>query len=117
MKILLKPIADECTYSIKNNKNLKQKFLNDRTKFDHEIHRVLCADITQMYSNINVVRCVSIILDKIYADPEKYFNFKGTDGKLLPPQKRQLFKVFLIKTLQKLSIVETPIGIYQQKQG
>ena len=114
MKILLKPIADECTYSIKNNRNFKQNFLNDRTKFDHKIHRVLCADITQMYSNINVVRCVSIILDKIYADPEKYFNFRGTDGK---PPKRELFKVFLIKTLQKFSIVETPIGIYQQKQG
>ena len=62
-------------------------------------------------------KCVSIILDKIYADPEKYFNFKGTDGKLLPPPKRELFKVFLIKTLQKFSIVETPIGIYQQKTG
>jgi hypothetical protein len=60
-----------------------------------------------MYSNINVVRCVSIILNKIYADPEKYLNFKGTDGKLLPPPKRELFKVFLIKTLQKFSIVET----------
>jgi hypothetical protein len=89
---------------IKNNKIFKEKFLNDRKNFDHKIHRVLSADISQMYCNINVVRCVSIILDKVYQNSVKYFNFKGTDGILLPPPKRELFKGFLHKTLQKFSI-------------
>ena len=117
LKVLLKPISEECNFSIKNNKTFKEKFLKDQKNFDHKIHRVLSADISQMYCNINVVRCVSIILDKVYGNPVKYFNFKGTDGVLLPPPKRELFKGFLLKTLQKFSIVNTPIGVYQQKTG
>ena len=117
LKILLKPISDECSFIIKNDKIFKEKFLNDRKKFDPKIHRVISADISQMYCNINVVRCVSIILDKIYADPVKYFNFKGFDGKILPPPKREYLKTFLLKTLQKFSIINTPLGVYQQKTG
>ena len=70
-----------------------------------------------MYSNINVVRCVSIILEKIYSEPSKYFQFKDKEGKTLPPPKRENFKQFLIKTLTKYSIVRSQIGIFQQKSG
>ena len=68
-----------------------------------------------MYSNINVVRCVSIILEKIYSEPSKYFQFKDKEGKTLPPPKRENFKHFLIKTLTKYSIVRSQIGIFHQK--
>ncbi len=61
LKILLKPISDECSFIIKNEKIFKEKFLNDRKKFDPKILRVISADISQMYCNINLVRCVSII--------------------------------------------------------
>ena len=91
--------------------------MRDRSAFDHKIHRVITADICQMYSNVNVVRTISIILDKIYADPKKFFDFKGIDGNILPPPKREYLKTFLLKTLQKYSIVNTPIGVYQQKSG
>ena len=70
-----------------------------------------------MYSNVNVVRCVSYILEKVYADPRKYFNFKGINGELLAPPKRENFKQFLVKTLKNFSIVKTPLGVYQQQTG
>ena len=117
LKKVLKPISDECSYAVKNTKSLKERFLKDREKFDHRIHKVVCADICQMYSNVNVVRTVSIILDKIYSDPTKYFNFEGKDGLKLPPPKREYLKGFLLKTLQKFSIIKTPLGVYQQKTG
>ena len=85
--------------------------------FDPKIHRIISVDIQQMYSSVNVIRCISIILDKIYSDPKKYFQFKGPDGNLLPPPKRENFKTFLIQTLTKYSIVLSQIGIFQQKSG
>jgi hypothetical protein len=117
LKVLLKPISEECNFLIKNNKIFKENLLKDRKNFDHKIHRVISADISQMYSNINVVPCVSIIPDKMYENPVKYFNFKRTDEILLPPSKIELFKGFLLKKLQKFTIVNTPIGVYQQKTG
>jgi hypothetical protein len=66
---------------------------------------------------MNVHLCVSIILDRIYVDPVKYFNFKGIDGKTLPPPKQEYLKVFLLKTLKNFSIINTPLGVYQQKSG
>ena len=62
---------------------------------------------------MNVHLCVSIILDRIYVDPVKYF--KGIDGKTLQPTKREYLKVFLLKTLKNFSIINTPLGVYQQK--
>ena len=117
LKTILKPISDECSYSVRNTKVFKERFLNDRKNFNPRIHKVICADICQMYSNVNVVRTVSIILDRIYSEPTKFFQFKGTDGKTLPPPKREYLKVFLLKTLQKFSIIKTPLGVYQQKTG
>ena len=85
--------------------------------FDPKIHRIISVDIQQMYSSVNVIRCISIILEKIYSDRKKYFQFKGPDGNLLPPPKRENFKTFLIQTLTKYSIVLSQIGIFQQKSG
>ena len=117
LKILLKPIADEYSFLVKNTKEFKERFLNDRKNFDPAIHSVLTADIKQMYSNVNVVRCVSYILEKVYAYPRKYFNFKGINGELLAPPKRENFKQFLVKTLKNFSSVKTPLGVYQQQTG
>jgi hypothetical protein len=66
---ILEPIAKECTFSLKNTKEFKQRFLESIDSYDPKIHKRITVDIQQMYSNINVVRCVSIILDKIYSDP------------------------------------------------
>ena len=100
--------------ALKIKKNSKNNFLEERSKFDPDTHGVVTVDVTQMYSNINVVRVVSIILEKIYAEPKKFFKFKNSDGQLLPPPKRENFKQLLLKTLQKFSKVRTPVGIYQQ---
>ena len=96
---LLKPLLAECEFSLKNTKDFKQRFLEKIKNFDPKIHEVISIDIKQMYSSINVVRCVSIILEKIYSNPQKYFNFRDKDGKTFPPPKRENFKIFLIKLL------------------
>ena len=115
LKKILEPIAKECTFSFKNTKEFKQRFLESIDSYDPNIHKILTIDIQQMYSNINVVRCVSIILEKIYSEPSKYFQFKDKEGKTLPPPKRENFKQFLIKTLRKNRIVRSQIGILDQK--
>jgi hypothetical protein len=63
-------------FLVKNTKEFKKKILNDRKFFDPAIHRVITADIEQIYSNVNFVRCVYFILERIYTKPRKYFNFK-----------------------------------------
>ena len=85
--------------------------------YNSKIHKVISVDIQKMYSSINVIRCISIILEKVYSDPKKYFQFKDRHGNLLPPPKRENFKTFLIQILTKYSIVRSQIGIFQQKSG
>ena len=62
------------------------------------------------YSSINVVRVISIILNKVYKNPKKYFRYKNEEGVLLPPPPRESFKEFLLKTLRDFTKVKTPIG-------
>ena len=97
-------MVDQCEFSMRNQKLFKQKFSIDREKLNPDLHKVITVDVTKMYSSINVVRTVSIILDKNYESPEKIFKFKNTDGNTLPPPKRENLKQFLIKTLQKFCL-------------
>ena len=98
LKKLLQPLVDECQYSINNQINFKTKFLEDKTKFDPKIHRVISVDIVSMYSNVNVPRTISYILDKIFENPEKYFPFKNKQGTPLTPPTREKIKKFQIET-------------------
>ena len=70
-----------------------------------------------MYSSINVVRVISVILNKVYESPKKYFRYKDSEVVLLPPPQRETFKDFLLKTLRDFTKVRTPLGIYQQTNG
>ena len=93
LKILLKPIADKCSFLVKHTE-FKERFLNDRNFFDPAIHRVMTVDIEQMHTYVNVVRCVSLILERIYTEPRKYFNFKGINGEIWHPQKKKILNNF-----------------------
>ena len=53
-----------------------------------------------MYSNINVVRCVIFILEENISCSRK-----------------EDFKPFMIKILQKFSIVKTLVGVYEKRTG
>lgn len=75
LKKLIKPLLNECEFSLKNTKHFKETFFTKIENFDPKIHRVIAIDIKQMYSSINVVRCVSIILEKSLFRPEKILKF------------------------------------------
>jgi uncharacterized protein YkuJ len=117
LKRFLKPLVNECSYSIKNTKLFKQNFIQDRTKFKFDEHTCISIDIQKMYSSINVVRVISVILNKVYENPKKYFRYKDSEVVLLPPPQRETFKDFLLKTLRDFTKVRTPLGIYQQTNG
>ena len=117
LKKFLKPLVNECSYSMKNTKTCKQKFLEDKKKFIPEQHSVISIDIQKMYGSMNVVRVISIILEKVYQDPKKFFQFKDENGNLLPPPERENFKQFLLKTLRNFTKIRTPVGIFEQTQG
>ena len=117
LKKFLGPMIADCEYSMKSTKIHKQKFLADRKNFKFKEHIVVSIDIEKMYSSINVVRVISIILDKVYENPKKYFRYKNENGNLLPPPPRETFKTFLLKTLRDFTKVRTPVGIYQQTEG
>ena len=70
-----------------------------------------------MYSSINVVRVISIILEKVYENPKKFFRYKNELGQILPPPPREALKTFLLKTLREFTKVRTPVGIFQQTEG
>ena len=117
IKELLQPLVLECEFAIDNQIAFKNKFLSDKEKFDPKIHRVISIDVEQMYSNVNVPRTISYILDKIYEDPKKYFPFSNGNGTPLTPPTREKLKMFLLDTFQNFSIFRSPIGVYKQKSG
>ena len=114
LKTLLEPIAAECAYTVDNINDFKTKFLLDKVKFNENEHKILSVDVINMYSNVNVPRVVSYVLEKIYSQPRKYFKFKSETGGFLPVPTR---KNFLLETFQKYSIFRSPIGVYKQKSG
>ena len=59
LKTLLQPLVDECEFSINNQIEFKNQFLEDKDNFNPKIHRVISVDIEQMYSNVNVPRTIS----------------------------------------------------------
>ena len=117
LKKFLKPLISECEYSMKNTKMHKLKFLADKKIFKHNEHTVVSIDIEKMYSSINVVRVISIILEKVYENPKKFFRYKNELGQILPPPPREALKTFLLKTLREFTKVRTPVGIFQQTEG
>ena len=61
IKELLAPIDSECNYSLNSLADFKQKFLLDKTKFNEIEHKIITADIINMYPNVNVPRTISHI--------------------------------------------------------
>ena len=117
LKTLLQPLVEECEFSLTNQIEFKNQFLEDKVNFNPKIHQIISVDIERMYSNVNVPRTISYILDKIYENSEKYFPFKNKNGTSLTPPTREKLKNFLIETFQNFSIFKSAIGVYKQKSG
>ena len=113
----MQPLGSECKFSINNQLDFKNQFVLDKTKFHPKIHRAITIDIVQMYTNVNVARTISYILDKIYSNPTKYFPFTNNSGALLILPTREKLKLFLLETFQNFSTFKSPIGVYKQKSG
>ena len=73
LKDLIRPVLEKCSYSVNSTKTFKEKFLNDRNKFDSEKHEIFSIDAVSLYTSINVPRTVEYILDIIYDDLDNYF--------------------------------------------
>ena len=76
---IIKPLISECEFSIASTKEFNSKFHNIQSKFDPNLHEVVSWDIKSMYSNINIDKVTSYIIDKIYIKPENYFTETETD--------------------------------------
>ena len=73
LKNLICPILEKCEYSIDSTKSFKEKFLNDRVKFDDEKHEIFSIDAVSLFTSINVSRTIEFILDCIYDDLDLFF--------------------------------------------
>ena len=128
---LLKPLEQECTYSINSTKMFKEKFLKSRNKFNNLTHQILSFDAIQLYTRVNVDKVVNYVVDKIYKNKQKFFKEgnkilienrnkrgkgKGTEKKIPYPPKA-IFKKFLTDTLLKYNCFNTLSGFYRQKSG
>ena len=65
---LIEPILKECTFLIDSPADFKERFLKDLPKFDPNIHTVVSFDARKLYkyTNVNVDRVFSHVLDCIY---------------------------------------------------
>ena len=117
IKELLAPIVSECNFSIDSLGDFKQKFILDKNKFNEAEHKIITADVINMYPNVNVPRTISYILDQIYLEPRKFFKYKNFNGIFLSPPTRANLKQFLLETLSKYSIFRSSTGVFKQKSG
>ena len=118
---LIQPLVDECKFSINSTKEFSNHFKKIQFKLDSNLHEICSWDIKSMYSNININRVVSYIIDKIYVDPKKFFtdvelNDKTGETKpLIIP--KTVFQKFLISILTEFSGFSALSGYYKQKSG
>ena len=104
-------------FSIDSFGDFKQKFLLEKNKFNEVEHKIITADVINMYPNISVPRTISYILDQIYLEPINFFKYKNFNDILLPPPTRANLKQFLLETLLKYLIFRSPTGVFKQKSG
>ena len=72
LKGILKPIVENCEYSIQSTKEFKKQFLKING-FDSENFEVVTYDCVSVYTSMNMDRVLDYILDIIYRDPLKFF--------------------------------------------
>ena len=118
---IIRPIRDNCKFAAKSTGDFKAALLNHRYKFNHLEHEICSYDAQSLYTNINVNRVISYILDIIYKNPTEFFNETDIDeeGNIIdldyPP--REIFQRFFHDTLLKFSSFSTVSGYYKQIQG
>ena len=94
MESLIYPILEKSEFSVESTKKFKEKFLNDREKFDPEKHEIFSIDAVSLFTSINVPRTIEYILDIIYDNLDLYF-----------PHKEE---VVVEKEVEKTIIIEPP---------
>jgi hypothetical protein len=91
---LKKIISEECTFSLKNTKKFKSKFLEKIDCFDPKMNKVTSVDIQKMYSSINVIRCIAILLKKSVFGPKKIFSVQRPRWQFIATSETRKFQNF-----------------------
>ena len=117
---IILPIRDNCKYAVNSTDDFKTALLEHRHTFDQEYHEICSYHAQSLYTNININRTISYVLDEIYKNPSSYFKTE-TDAHrnnidlVFPP--RDIFKRFFYDTLVEFSSFSTVAGYYKQIQG
>ena len=105
LRPLLEPILKNCSYLVDSQKFFQARFLLEKEQFIETEHDIVTFDIVSMFTNVNITRTVSYILDTIFEDPNKFFKpEKDKNGYFLEIPTREEFKMFLLGVLTIISL-------------
>lgn len=118
LRPILEPLLKECSFLVDSQKSFQARFLVEKDKFIESEHELFSFDIVSMFTNVNITRTVSYILDMIFQNPEKFLKQeKDSKGYDLPIPTREEFQVFILGVLKDYSFFKTQIGTYKQIRG
>ena len=74
-------------------------------------------DAKKLYTNVNLNRVVSHVLDCVYKTPSLFFDEKDDFGNPFPIPPRSNFRIFIQNVLKNFNIIENNLGYYKQIGG
>ena len=117
---LLKPLQDDCKYSLDSTKQFSADFSLLQSVFDDSQYEVVSWDVSDMYTNVDTYVVTDHIISTIYSNPNSFFpettdpNDGSVHRKIIP---RRILKKFLIAVLTKFTAFSTAGGYFRQTQG
>ena len=117
LKKFIDPILQEYTFLIDSPAKFKERLIQDTPKYNSRTHTVVSFDAKKLYTNVNVNRVVSHVLDCIYKTPSLFFDEKDDFGNPFPIPPRSNFRIFIQNVLKNFNIIENNLGYYRQIGG
>ena len=118
---VIRPIAEECEFSVESTKAFKNHFLKTNTLFNDQLYEVCSFDAVQLYTSVNTHMVIKYVVDKIFKNRKKYFkegyNIINDQHIIIPYPTKKVFKKFLEDTLLQYNCFSTLTGFYRQKDG
>ena len=69
-------MSNDFKFLVESTRDFSERFKPEKGKFYPTKHTLISYDIVQLYTQVNTVRAISIILGEVYKRPEKYFTEK-----------------------------------------
>ena len=121
LQSVISKLVPHCIFSLKSTKDFKTQFEAHKHKFDPDKHCLVSFDAISLYTNVNVNRTVSWIINKLYENPDNLrqsqIDPESGDIKLLEVPPKKIIHKLLMDVLLKFNVFRAGDRVFRQTSG